>query len=152
MPLFIGYVVSAIEKGDFDSVGLICIELFIIVFVCGIFVGLRAFNFNTMSERIARELRKDFYESVINKDVEFFENNRTGDLLSRLNSDTSVVQDSLSTNVSMFLRSFVSIVSTIIICFVLSPILAITMFVGIIPIIVFSVKFADVMRGVGKKI
>jgi ABC-type bacteriocin/lantibiotic exporter with double-glycine peptidase domain len=33
-----------------------------------------------MSERIARELRKDFYSSVLSKDVEFFEENRTGDI------------------------------------------------------------------------
>jgi hypothetical protein len=36
-----------------------------------------------MSEKIAVKLRKDFYDSVINKDVEFFENNRTGDLRKR---------------------------------------------------------------------
>lgn len=33
-----------------------------------------------MSERIARELRLDFYQSLLSKDVEFFESNRTGDL------------------------------------------------------------------------
>jgi ABC-type bacteriocin/lantibiotic exporter with double-glycine peptidase domain len=33
-----------------------------------------------MSERIAKNLRRDFYDSVLNKDVEFFEHNRTGDL------------------------------------------------------------------------
>jgi hypothetical protein len=33
-----------------------------------------------MSERIARNLRKDFYESMINKDVAFYDERRTGDL------------------------------------------------------------------------
>jgi hypothetical protein len=33
-----------------------------------------------MSERIARNLRKDFYESIINKDVAFYDERRTGDL------------------------------------------------------------------------
>jgi len=41
---------------------------------------LRAYNFNCMSERIARQLRYDFYDNVLNKDVTFFEENRTGDL------------------------------------------------------------------------
>jgi len=49
-----------------------------------------------MSERISRNIRKDYYTSVINQDVAFFDERRTGDLrkyqfnlfvVSRLNSD-----------------------------------------------------------------
>jgi hypothetical protein len=62
---------------------------------------MRAYLFSIMSERISRNLRHDFYESVINKDVSFFDESRTGDLrklfynniilidlVSRINSDT----------------------------------------------------------------
>ena len=41
---------------------------------------MRAYLFSIMSERISRNLRHDFYESVINKDVSFFDESRTGDL------------------------------------------------------------------------
>lgn len=41
---------------------------------------MRAYLFTIMSERISRNLRHDFYESVINKDVAFFDERRTGDL------------------------------------------------------------------------
>ena len=44
-----------------------------------------------MSERIARSLRQDTFDSVVNKDIEFFDSNKVGELLSRLNSDTSVI-------------------------------------------------------------
>ena len=33
-----------------------------------------------MSERIARNLRSDFYESIINKDIAFYDERLTGDL------------------------------------------------------------------------
>ena len=62
---------------------------------------MRAYLFSIMSERISRNLRHDFYESVINKDVSFFDESGTGDLrkcfynniilidlVSRINSDT----------------------------------------------------------------
>lgn len=39
------------------------------------------------------------------KDVTFYDDIRTGDMLSRLNSDTQVVQDGLSTNVMMAVKS-----------------------------------------------
>ena len=41
---------------------------------------MRAAIFNILSERIARKLRKDFYESLINKDIAFYDARRTGDL------------------------------------------------------------------------
>jgi len=59
--------------------------------VSGAFGGLRASLFNTMSERIAQTLRNDVYSSMIRKDISFFDAHRTGELVSRLNSDTSVV-------------------------------------------------------------
>ena len=43
-------------------------------------VGLRAAIFNIMSERIAMKLRKDFYESMVHKDIAFYDERRTGDL------------------------------------------------------------------------
>lgn len=41
---------------------------------------MRAYLFSIMSERISRNLRGDFFESIINKDVAFFDERRTGDL------------------------------------------------------------------------
>ena len=41
---------------------------------------MRAAIFNILSERIARNLRRDFYESIISKDIAFFDERRTGDL------------------------------------------------------------------------
>ena len=36
--------------------------------------------YNVISERIALNLRQDLYESLLNKDVEFFDSKKTGDL------------------------------------------------------------------------
>ena len=48
---------------------------------------MRSAIFNILSERIARNLRRDFYDSILEKDIAFFDSKRTGDLVSRLNSD-----------------------------------------------------------------
>lgn len=42
--------------------------------------GLRGMLFNLMSEKIAKNLRQDVYESAVNKDIEFFDANKVGDL------------------------------------------------------------------------
>lgn len=89
---------------------------------------------------------------MISKDIEFFEEHRTGDLVSRLNSDVDVVENSLSSNVSMFVRCMVSIIATMVIIFILSPILAATFLVGLVPIVFFMLKYANVMIDIAKGI
>lgn len=41
---------------------------------------MRAAIFNILSERIARNLRKDFFTSVLAKDIEFYDERRTGEI------------------------------------------------------------------------
>ena len=52
---------------------------------------------------------------LLKKDVAFFDVYKTGDMLSRISSDTTVVQDGLGTNISMFLRAFVFIIGTLVV-------------------------------------
>lgn len=52
-------------------------------------------------------MRVDYFKSCMEKDMSFFDTRRTGELLSRLNSDVMVVQDGLSSNVSMVARGIV---------------------------------------------
>lgn len=91
VPLYVGFVITALSNGQFDLVGNYCLQLFLIICGSGACAGMRAYLFSIMSERISRNLRLDFFESVINKDVAFFDERRTGDLMSRLNSDTQVI-------------------------------------------------------------
>ena len=41
---------------------------------------MRSAIFNILSERIARNLRFDFMKSILEKDIEFFDTARTGDI------------------------------------------------------------------------
>ena len=107
---------------------------------------MRAAIFNILSERIARNLRKDFYDNLINKDIPFFDEKRTGDLVSRLNSDIQVIQDTLGTNMSMFVRGVLQIIVMLVILFIISPTLTGTTLAGVVPLIVFSTFYQRCMR------
>ena len=41
--------------------------------MAGICVGMRAATFNILSEKIAKNLKRDYYESIVNKDIAFFD-------------------------------------------------------------------------------
>jgi len=88
VPFFIGIVVDAMEDKDTDLVGKYCLIMLVICLVSAITSGWRGTVFNTMSEKIALELRYDIVYFLINKDVAFFDENKTGDLLSRISADT----------------------------------------------------------------
>lgn len=65
--------------------------MFIIVVGSGVGVAFRAFTFNTISERIAKFMRYDIIIHLLNKDVGFYDVNKTGDILSRMSSDIEVI-------------------------------------------------------------
>jgi len=98
-PYLIGKVIDYLQKQDFEGIGLLCLYMLIIIVVSilarsvvwrmltcftskisGICVGMRSAIYSIMSERIARNLRDDFYESVLDKDISFFDERRTGEL------------------------------------------------------------------------
>ena len=66
--------------------------------------------------------------------------------MSRLNSDVQVIQDTLGTNISMFLRGSLFIIIVIVLMFIISPALTGTVFAAILPLICFAVCLMTVMR------
>ena len=51
-----------------------------ILIVGAVFAAIKDFLFNLSSERVGRDLRQEFYESVLRKDVAFYDERKVGDL------------------------------------------------------------------------
>jgi ATP-binding cassette subfamily B protein len=73
--------------------------------VFGISIALRYVLFSVAGERVVSKLRERLYRSIIDQEIGFFDARKTGELTSRLASDTSVLQSAVTSNVSMALRS-----------------------------------------------
>jgi len=78
--------------------------LFVLV---GLFGFLRSWLFTLAGERVVARLRRDLYGRIVAQEIGFFDAQRTGELLNRLSSDTNVIQNGVTVNVSMALRFFV---------------------------------------------
>jgi len=76
------------DDTDFDVIMYYCTMMMILVFISGVGTWIRATTFNGISERIAMRIRYDLFFFVINKDVAYFDETKTGDILSRISSDT----------------------------------------------------------------
>ncbi len=77
----------------------------IVVVVLAVATFARAFLVTWLGERLVADIRRDVYDHVIGLSPSFFELTRTGEVLSRLTADTSVVQSVISSSLSQALRN-----------------------------------------------
>ncbi|MHC1479509.1 ABC transporter transmembrane domain-containing protein [Frateuria aurantia] len=84
--------------------------LFGLALVLAVATAGRYFCITLLGERSLAALRETLYDHVIRLDVDFFERSRVGELISRLSSDTEVVQALIGSGISVALRSAVMLV------------------------------------------
>jgi ATP-binding cassette subfamily B protein len=76
----------------------------------GVFAALRFYLVTWMGERVVADLRQAVYRNVVRMDPMFFESTRTGEVLSRLTADSTLVQAIAGVNLSITLRSILSLI------------------------------------------
>ncbi|MBE1161153.1 ABC transporter transmembrane domain-containing protein [Dyella acidiphila] len=84
--------------------------LFVVALVMAFATAARFYCISLLGERTLAALRAKLYAHVIRLDVNFFERNRVGELISRLGTDTEVVQALVGSGISVALRSAVMLV------------------------------------------
>ncbi|MCX8518285.1 MAG: ABC transporter transmembrane domain-containing protein, partial [Rhodoferax sp.] len=81
--------------------------LFGVAVALGLFSALRFYTVSWLGERVTADLRNAVYRHVLQQSPEFFETTQTGEVLSRLSSDTTLVQTVVGSSLSMGLRNLV---------------------------------------------
>jgi len=98
-----------------------------VVGVQALAIGLRMYLFTVAGERIVARLRQRLYARVMEQEVAFFDRSRTGELVSRLASDTTVLQTTVTVNASMALRNVVLMLGGLTLMFFTSTSLSLLM-------------------------
>jgi ATP-binding cassette subfamily B protein len=114
------------------QLALTLIALFAIQAVCFYF---RSYLFGVVGQRVVAFVRARLFRIIIDRPIEFFDTNRTADLVSRLNSDCVLLQDAVSVRLSVFVRYSIQVIVGTILMAALSPILTVTLLV-IVPLLV----------------
>ncbi|KAF6277566.1 ATP binding cassette subfamily B member 9 [Rhinolophus ferrumequinum] len=92
--------------------------------------GIRGGIFTLIFARLNIRLRNRLFRSLVSQETSFFDENRTGDLISRLTSDTTMVSDLVSQNINIFLRNAVKVTGVVVFMFSLSWQLSLVTFMG----------------------
>jgi ATP-binding cassette, subfamily B, bacterial len=82
-------------------------DLFLVAVALGLFSAARFFTVSWLGERVTADLRNAVYAKVLRQSPEFFETTQTGEVLSRLTADTTLVQTVVGSSLSMGLRNAV---------------------------------------------
>ena len=83
------------------------LALFAVAVAFGVFSAARFFMVSWLGERVTADLRNAVYGHVLQQSPEFFETTQTGEVLSRLTADTTLVQTVVGSSLSMGLRNAV---------------------------------------------
>jgi ATP-binding cassette subfamily B protein len=83
------------------------LALFAVAVALGIFSAARFYAVSWLGERITADLRNAVYSHVLRQSPQFFETTQTGEVLSRLTTDTTLVQTVVGSSLSMGLRNAV---------------------------------------------
>ena len=102
------------------------------LFLAGVFLAQAAFNFvrvyflSAMGEGIVADLRIRTYAHLMTLPVKFFDRRKTGEITSRLTSDVAVIQTTVSTSLAAALAQAITLVGGVILLFVISVTLSVT--------------------------
>ncbi len=83
------------------------LALFAVAVALGLFSAARFYTVSWLGERVTADLRNAVYAHVLRQSPAFFETTQTGEVLSRLTADTTLVQTVVGSSLSMGLRNAV---------------------------------------------
>ena len=126
------------------------LALFGVATVLALATAARFFTVSWLGERVTADIRSAVYSHVVDQSPEFFETTQTGEVLSRITTDTTLIQAVVGTSISMALRNVLLFLGGLVMLFVTSPklssIILVLLVLVIVPIILFGRRVRKLSR------
>lgn len=128
--------------GNRDSADLLVAVSLLIAIAAAIAVGtfVRFYLVSWLGERVSADLRKAVFDNIVRLHPGFFELNRSGEIMSRLTTDTTLLQTIIGSSFSMALRSSLTLVGALVLMFITNLKLSLIIAVGV-PLILLPILF-----------
>ncbi len=132
------------------SVNLTFLALFGIACVLAVATAARFYTVSWLGERVTSDIRTAVYAHVLKQSPEFYEVTQTGEVLSRLTTDTTLIQTVVGTSISMALRNLLLLAGGLLMMFFtsvkLSAIIIVMLLSVIIPIVLIGRRVRKLSR------
>ncbi|MBA3902460.1 MAG: ABC transporter [Rhodocyclaceae bacterium] len=131
-------------------VDLYFLALFGVACVLAISTAARFYTVSWLGERVTADMRNAVYRHVVTQSPQFFETTQTGEVLSRLTTDTTLIQAVVGTSISMALRNTLLFAGGLAMLFVtsvrLSSIIIVLLAAVVLPIVLFGRRVRKLSR------
>lgn len=138
------------KKGGEGPLDTALIGLFVVVVILAGATAARAYLVAWLGERVAADMRRDVFANVLRLDSAFYEVTPTGEVLSRLTTDTTLLQTIIGSSASMALRNFLMMIGGVAMMAITSPKLtALALLIvpaAVLPIVFFGRKVRRLSR------
>ena len=121
-------------------------------FTSAIFSFIRGWLFTLAGERVVKRIRNLLFTKLIANEIAFFDVTRSGELITRLATDTQILKDAITVNVSMFLRWTMSIIIGIGYLLLTSPKLTLIMLCSVPAVAITAATYGKKVRKLSKNI
>jgi len=126
------------------------LALFGVAAVLGVATAARFYMVSWLGERVTADIRSAVYAHVVRQSPEFFETTRSGEVLSRLTTDTTLIQSVVGTSISLALRNTLLFVGGLAMLFVtsakLTSIILGLLVLVVVPIVLFGRRVRKLSR------
>ncbi len=143
MPIAVRFMIdNGFSRDDAGSIDSYFLALLVVAIVLGAASATRFFFVSWIGERVTADLRSAVYDHITRLSPVFFEVTRTGEVLSRLTADTTLIKSVVGSSASIALRNLFMFFGSAIMLVYTSPALsglaALTLPAVIVPMIVFG--------------
>lgn len=133
-----------------ENVNLTFLALFGVAVVLGVATAARFYMVSWLGERVTADIRSAVYSHVLQQSPEFFETTQTGEVLSRLTTDTTLIQTVVGTSISLALRNSLLFLGGLVMLFITSPLLSsiiiVLLTLVVLPIVLFGRRVRKLSR------
>lgn len=137
------------DRSLIDRMGLVMLVVLILQAIAS---AARYYLFTWSGERIVRNIRVKLMDALMHQEIGFFDGQMTGDLMSRLTSDATVLQSALSVNISMMLRNAAAAIGGLGLLFYTSGKLTFILLAALPPAALMAARFGTRVRGMSKTV
>ena len=151
LPIAVRRVVDAFETSAERLLDQYFLAALGIAALLAVGTGLRYYLVTRLGERVVADIRKAVFDRVIGLSPAFYERVMTGEVLSRITTDTTVILSVIGSSVSIALRNLLMLVGGLALLFWTSPKLAALVLLMVPVIIVPIVVLGRRLRGLSRK-
>ena len=136
---------------NLENINTVAILLVILLITQSVFSYFRVVIFTRVTENALRDIRKTAFARLIHMPMDFFNQNKVGELTSRLSADINLVQETMRTTIAELFRQLIIVIGSIVFIALISWKLVLIMLCTVPVVAIFAVVFGRFIKKLSKQ-